>query len=84
MQQTIYMLGNEKGKARMTKNAEERPLKTWRTLILSTGEQKIEKMIEKGGERAFTGTLVRGIDIERLKIKVDREQAKRYVQVKFK
>ena len=64
IQQTVYMIGNEKGKARMTVDAALRKAKSWRLLCLSSGEVGISEKIEAAGERVHGGILVRCIDIE--------------------
>ena len=64
IQQTVYMIGNEKGKSRMTVDAALRKIKSWRLLCLSSGEIGISEKIEAAGERVHGGVLVRCIDIE--------------------
>ena len=64
IQQTVYMIGNEKGKSRMTVDAALRKTKSWRLLCLSSGEIGISEKIEAAGERVHGGVLVRCIDIE--------------------
>ncbi|MBQ3564650.1 MAG: DUF927 domain-containing protein [Alphaproteobacteria bacterium] len=64
IQQTVYMIGNEKGKSRMTADAALRKTKSWRLLCLSSGEIGISEKIEAAGERVHSGVLVRCIDIE--------------------
>jgi uncharacterized protein (DUF927 family) len=56
----IYGLANGTGKARAARDGSLRDPKTWRTLILSTGELPIEgKLAEDKGRRARAGQLVR-------------------------
>ena len=64
IQQTVYMIGNERGKSRMTVDAALRKTKSWRLLCLSSGEIGISEKIEATGERVHGGVLVRCIDIE--------------------
>ena len=64
IQQTVYMIGNEKGKSRMTVDAALRKTKSWRLLCLSSGEIGISEKIESAGEQVHGGVLVRCIDIE--------------------
>lgn len=64
IQQTVYMLGNEKGKSRMTADATLKKTKSWRLLCLSSGEIGISEKIESAGERVHGGVLVRCVDIE--------------------
>ena len=58
------MIGNEKGKSRMTVDVALRKMKSWRLLCLSSGEIGISEKIEAAGERVHGGVLVRCIDIE--------------------
>ena len=64
IQQTIYMIGNEKGKSRMTVDTALRKTKSWQLLCLSSGEIRISEKIEIAGERVHGDVLVRCIDIE--------------------
>lgn len=64
MKNMIYMLGNEQGKRRMNTDITVRPQKTWRTFVFSTGEQKINEVIENAGEKVYKGVSARGINIE--------------------
>jgi uncharacterized protein (DUF927 family) len=60
----IYSLANGTGKARAGRDGSLRDPKTWRTLILSTGELPIEgKLAEDNGRRARAGQLVRMLDV---------------------
>ena len=60
----IYGLANGTGKARAARDGSLRNPKTWRTLILSTGELAIEgKLAEDRGRCAKAGQLVRMLDI---------------------
>lgn len=60
----IYGLANGTGKARAARDGSLRDPRTWRTLILSTGELPIEgKLAEDRGRRAKAGQLVRMLDI---------------------
>lgn len=64
IQNTVYMLGNEKGKARSKADASLRKTKSWRLLSLSSGEIGISEKIESAGKRVHGGVLVRCVDIE--------------------
>lgn len=64
IQQTVYMIGNEKGKSRMTIDAALKTTKSWRLLCLSSGEIGISEKIESAGEHVHGGVLVRCVDIE--------------------
>jgi uncharacterized protein (DUF927 family) len=60
----IYSLANGTGKTRAARDGSPRDPKTWRTLILSTGELPIEgKLAEEKGRRARAGQLVRMLDV---------------------
>jgi len=60
----IYSLANGTGKTRAARDGSLRDPKTWRTLILSTGELPIEgKLAEDRGRRARAGQLVRMLDV---------------------
>ena len=49
--ETVYMLGNGKGKTRATKNAELRKTKEWRILFISAGETKLSDIMEDTGKK---------------------------------
>ena len=59
----IYGLANGTGKARAARDGSLRDPKTWRTLILSTGELPIEGKLAENKGRARAGQLVRMLDI---------------------
>jgi putative DNA primase/helicase len=60
----IYGLANGSGKARAARDGSLREPRTWRVLILSTGEIPIAtKLGEDGGRKARAGQLVRMLDI---------------------
>lgn len=58
-----YMLGNGVGKARARADGSARDRKTWRTPVISSGEQPIEGKIKEENNRVFAGQLVRMIDL---------------------
>lgn len=60
---TVYMLGNEKAKNRMSKNLSARPAKIFRLLFLSSGELSLADMIQSGGGRVYGGQELRLADI---------------------
>jgi Domain of unknown function (DUF927) len=63
-QTAIYGLANGSGKARTARDGSLREPKSWRVLILSTGEVPIEtKLAEDRGRKARAGQLVRMLDI---------------------
>jgi uncharacterized protein (DUF927 family) len=55
----IYMIGNEAGKGRMRRDSTAARRRTWRTLILSTGEPDTKAMVEKASQRLPAGAEVR-------------------------
>jgi putative DNA primase/helicase len=59
-----YMLGNEKGKARMRADSSMRQSKEWRLSILSSGEEAVAEKIEREDAKAREGQLIRCIDID--------------------
>lgn len=61
---SFYGLANGSGKARAARDGSLREPKTWRVLILSTGEVPTEtKLAEDRGRKARAGQLVRMLDI---------------------
>lgn len=62
---TILMIGNNQGKGRANKNGDAQSKRTFRTLVLSTGEKTTQAMIEAEGKPFDAGTEVRlpNIDI---------------------
>jgi len=58
-----YMLANGSAKARATREGGNRPMKQWRLIILSSGEQGLEDKLYEGGKRAKAGKEVRVPDI---------------------
>ena len=62
--ETAYMLTNETGKTRATKQGTARKPAEWRILFLSTGEITLaDKIREDGKSRPMAGQLVRVVDI---------------------
>lgn len=64
---TVYMLGNAKGKKRLNKDSELKPSKEWNLAVLSSGEIGIADKIAESGKNAKAGQMVRCIDIESLR-----------------
>lgn len=60
---TIYTLGNGKGKERMLSGGELRPCLAFRCNYLFTGEIPVSQRINEGGDRETEGQLVRVLDI---------------------
>lgn len=58
-----YLLGNQRGKARMRRDASARASLTWRLLFLSTGELGLAARLAEGGRRAMAGQAVRVVEI---------------------
>ena len=60
----IYDLMGGTGKRRLTKSAALQPTRSWRILVLSTGEISVKQKIEEEGALAAkTGQLIRLVDI---------------------
>lgn len=60
----VYMLANNQGKSRASRNGQPRKEHTWRVLFLSTGEITLaDKLAEEGKGRAKAGQTVRVVDI---------------------
>jgi uncharacterized protein (DUF927 family) len=57
------MLGNERGKGRMQRNATARATHRWRVLFLSTGEVGMSTRLMEGGDRARAGQEVRVLEV---------------------
>jgi len=58
-----YMLGNERGKGRMTRNATLRQTHRWRVIFLSTGEVGMATRLLEGGGKSRAGQEVRVLEI---------------------
>lgn len=58
-----YMLANGSPKARMTREGGNRPMKPWRLVFLSSGEQGLEDKLSEDGKRPKAGQEVRVPDI---------------------
>jgi putative DNA primase/helicase len=60
----IYALANGTGRSRMARDTSARETKTWRILIMSTGEIALDtKVAEDKGQKARAGQAVRMLDI---------------------
>jgi uncharacterized protein (DUF927 family) len=59
----VYMVGNEKGKSRMGRDAGARPVKTWRLLFLTSGEIGLEEHMASAGKRRRGGQETRLAEI---------------------
>jgi putative DNA primase/helicase len=58
-----YMLGNQRGKTRMTRNATSKAVLQWRVFFLSTGEISLADRPREGGIKVRAGQEVRVLDI---------------------
>ncbi|MDQ6961929.1 MAG: hypothetical protein Q9M28_05295, partial [Mariprofundaceae bacterium] len=65
------------GKVRMNKGCGIRERKSWRILLLSSGEHSIPDYIAEGGQTAKGGQLARLVDIPATKLFKEREEADR-------
>ena len=61
--ETVYMLGNSRGKSRATRTGSARTVKTWRVMLLSTGEQSLSDKLKEEGRNMKAGQAVRLLDI---------------------
>jgi putative DNA primase/helicase len=61
--QSAYLIANGRDKARMTKNGDARPAKTWLVCFLSSGEQTLEDKLNEDGKVIRAGHEVRVVDI---------------------
>ena len=59
----VYMIANNKGKSRMTRNAEARKSKEWRLLPLSSGEITLADKMAEVGKKTRAGQEVRLINV---------------------
>jgi putative DNA primase/helicase len=59
-----YMLGNGRGKTRMTKTIQARHSLSWNLMFLSTGEQRLSDKIAESGGTVKGGQEIRLCDIE--------------------
>jgi putative DNA primase/helicase len=57
--QAAYLIANGQGKARMQKEGGNRPLSTWKVMILSSGEVDIAQHMAEAGKVAKGGQVVR-------------------------
>jgi uncharacterized protein (DUF927 family) len=58
-----YMIGNGQGKSRAGKDGDARAVKTFRTLLLSSGERSLSDVMASAGQTALAGQEVRMIEI---------------------
>ena len=61
--EAAYLLANGLGKARALSDGSAKAIKSWRTLVLSTGEVSLADRIKEEGFRVQAGQTVRLIDI---------------------
>ncbi len=55
----VYMIGNEAGKGRATRNATAKPVLSWRLLFLSSGEKTLASIMGEASKTANAGQDVR-------------------------
>lgn len=55
----IYQFANETGKSRLTQNATAKRRRTWRTVVLSTGELEMAAMAVRAGQTLPAGAEIR-------------------------
>ena len=63
IKEASYMLANGMGKARASADGSARAVKTWRIMVLSTGEKGLADKIAEEGGKVQAGQLVRLVDI---------------------
>ena len=63
IQEAAYMLANGMGKARASQDGSARAVRSWRCMILSTGEKGLAEKIAEEGGRVQAGQMVRLIDV---------------------
>lgn len=61
--EVAYMLANEAGKNRMSKDADLKKRRTWKLLFLSTGEVSLQEKMLEAGKRSHAGMETRLVDI---------------------
>ena len=61
--QVAYLLANGSAKARATREGGNRPMRQWRLIFLSSGEQGLEDKLSEDGKRVRAGQEVRVPDI---------------------
>jgi putative DNA primase/helicase len=59
----VYLIANNRGKSRMTRNAEARKAKEWRVLVLSSGEITLADKMAEVGKKSRAGQEVRLINV---------------------
>ncbi len=57
--QSAYLIANGQGKVRMQKEGGNRPLSTWKTMILSSGEVDLAQHMAEAGKVAKGGQVIR-------------------------
>ncbi len=63
VQQMVYMLANGQGKGRMGQDRNQEPAKTWRVLMLSSGEKNLTEHAALSGDPANAGAELRMVDV---------------------
>ena len=61
--EVVYMLSNQRGKARMARAGGARRIMTWRLIYLSTGETRLATKMNEAKQRLYAGQEVRLLNI---------------------
>ena len=61
---SIYMLANGSGKSRANRIGTNRPVMTWRLLVLSSGEDSLQNMMAENGQRTRAGQEIRLAEVD--------------------
>lgn len=61
--ETVYMLGNSKGKARANDRGNGKPVRSWRLLFLSTGEKTLEQHMDEAKQAHQAGMDIRMLGV---------------------
>ena len=61
--EVVYMLSNQRGKARMARAGGARRLMTWRLIYLSTGETPLATKMNEAKQRLYAGQELRLLNI---------------------
>lgn len=64
IQEMVYMLANGQGKGRMDRDRGQEAAKTWRVLVLSSGEKSLAEHAALSGDPANAGAELRMADID--------------------
>jgi len=70
----VYDIFGGVGKTALNQKRELKPIRTWRIVLLSTGEVSVKQRIEERGTKAKAGQLLRLIDIDITEVLTDENQ----------